>query len=128
MNNYLLSEHEKEKILYFVIKGIPDVYRIRLWILSSGAQNEVKINSSYYRQLSKLSEEVPSLYADIIKKDVYRTKTDDEELKTKLTKILTCFSIRNSSIGYCQGFNHIALTILEVIKDEVIIYLFNYIF
>jgi hypothetical protein len=125
MDKYIFSEEEKNMLLYFVIKGLPEVYRIRLWIISSGAQHEIKLNSSYYRQLLKLSEEVPSLFSDIIKKDVHRSNTDDPELKNKLTNILTCFSIRNSSIGYCQGFNLIALTILEVIKDEVIIYSFN---
>ena len=125
MDKYILTEEEKDMLSYFIIKGMPEVYRIRIWILSSGAQNEVKLNPSYYSQLLKLSEEVPSLYSDIIKKDISRTNTKDVELKNKLKNILTCYSIRNSSIGYCQGFNFIALTILEVVKNEVIIYLFN---
>jgi hypothetical protein len=72
-----------------------------------------------------LSKKVPSLYSDIIEKDINRTNTKDQEIKNKLRNILICYSIRNSSIGYCQGFNYIALFILEVVKDEVIIYLFN---
>ena len=32
-----------------------------------------------------------------------------------------CYSIRNSSIGYCQGFNFLVLRLLEVLKGEVII-------
>ena len=125
MDKYLLSDEEKDLLTYFIIKGIPDIYRIRLWILSSGAQNEIKLNPLYYSQLLKLSEKVPSLYSDIIKKDIDRTNTKDSQMKIKLTNILKCYSIRNSSIGYCQGFNYIALFILEVVKDEVIIYLFN---
>ena len=31
-----------------------------------------------------------------------------------------CYSIRNSSIGYCQGFNFLVLRLLEVLKGEVI--------
>ena len=125
MDKYLLSEEEKDLLTYFIIKGIPDIYRIRLWILTSGAQNEIKLNPSYYSYLSKLSKKVPSLYSDIIEKDINRTNTKDPEIKNKLRNILICYSIRNSSIGYCQGFNYIALFILEVVKDEVIIYLFN---
>ena len=37
----------------------------------------------------------------------------------KLQNILTCYSIRNSSVGYCQGFNFIVSKLLEVILDEV---------
>ena len=125
MDKYLLSEEEKNLLTYFIIKGIPDIYRIRLWILASGAQNEIKLNPSYCSYLSKLSKKVPSLYSDIIEKDINRTNTKDLEIKNKLRNILICYSIRNSSIGYCQGFNYIALFILEVVKDEVIIYLFN---
>ena len=125
MDKYLLSEEEKNLLTYFIIKGIPDIYRIRLWILSSGAQNEIKLNPSYYSQLLKLSEKVPSLYSDIIEKDINRTNTKEPEIKNKLRNILICYSIRNSSIGYCKGFNYIALFILEVVTDEVIIYLFN---
>ena len=117
MDKYLLSEEEKNLLTYFIIKGIPDIYRIRLWILASGAQNEIKLNPSYYSYLSKLSKKVPSLYSDIIEKDINRTNTKDLEIKNKLRNILICYSIRNSSIGYCQGFNYIALFILEVVKD-----------
>ena len=42
-----------------------------------------------------------------------------------LRNILICYSIRNSSIGYCQGFNFIALRIIEVVQNEVI---FNFLF
>ena len=39
-----------------------------------------------------------------------------------------CYSIRNSSIGYCQGFNFLVLRLLEVLKGEVIIkFIFIYI-
>ena len=103
----------------------PACYRMRLWIVASGAFNQIKLYPDYYSKLLNLSKEVPSLYTDIIKKDINRTNTKDEEIKKKLFKILVCFSIRNSSIGYCQGFNYIALKILEIVEDEVILYLFN---
>ena len=125
MDKYLINEEEKEILTFFIIKGIPEHYRMRLWILSSGALNQIKLNSNYYSKLLELSKEVPSLYSDIIRKDIDRTNTQNPELKKKLNNILICYSIRNSSIGYCQGFNYIALMILEIIKDEVILFLFN---
>lgn len=125
MDKYILNEEEKDMLKYFIIRGIPDHYRMRLWILSSGALNHIKLHSYYYSKLLELSKEVPSLYSDIIQKDIDRTNTQNPELKKKLTNILICYSIRNSSIGYCQGFNYIALIILEIIRDEVILFLFN---
>jgi predicted methyltransferase len=125
MDKYLINEEEKDILTFFIIKGIPEHYRMRLWILSSGALNQIKLNSNYYSKLLELSKEVPSLYSDIIRKDIDRTNTQNPELKKKLNNILICYSIRNSSIGYCQGFNYIALMILEIIKDEVILFLFN---
>ena len=42
-----------------------------------------------------------------------------EENLQKLKNILSCYSIRNASIGYCQGFNFIAGRLLEILEDEV---------
>lgn len=125
MDKYLLAEDDKDLLTYFTLTGFPACYRMRLWIVASGAFNQIKLYPDYYSKLLNLSKEVPSLYTDIIKKDINRTNTKDEEIKKKLFKILVCFSIRNSSIGYCQGFNYIALKILEIVEDEVILYLFN---
>ena len=76
----------------------------------------------------KLSKEVPSLYEKQIDKDIRRTINDNlennEELKKSMKNILMCYSIRNSSIGYCQGFNFLVLRLLQVIKGEVIHYNF----
>jgi hypothetical protein len=85
-------------------------------------------NTSYYQDLLKLSKEIPSLYEKQIDKDIRRTINDNlknnEELKIKMKNVLMCYSIRNSSIGYCQGFNFLVLRLLEVLKGEVIIYIF----
>ena len=111
-----------------ILKGISYSNRIRLWLVCSGAQNEIKSNPSYYKDLLKLSKEVPSLYSESIEKDVKRTHSKlfsaNESYKDMLTNILVCYSIRNSSIGYCQGFNSLALQILEITRNEVILLLF----
>ena len=81
-------------------------------------------NTSYYQDLLKLSKEIPSLYEKQIDKDIRRTVNDNlknnEELKIKMKNVLMCYSIRNSSIGYCQGFNFLVLRLLEVLQGEVI--------
>lgn len=61
--------------------------------------------------------------ANQIELDLKRTFPDDakcmeEAFLSKLRNVLTCFSIRNSSIGYCQGMNFIAGKLLRVIDNE----------
>jgi hypothetical protein len=123
----LLTKEEKQLLKYLIAKGIPDYFRQNLWILCSRAKADLANNTSYYEDLLKLSKEVPSLYEKQIDKDIKRTINDNlknnDELKKKMKNVLMCYSIRNSSIGYCQGFNFLVLRLLEVLKGEVIHFL-----
>ena len=127
-DKYLLNKREKKLLKYLIAKGVPNQFRQNLWILCSGAKNDLLNNASYYNNLLKLSKEVPSLYEKQIDKDIRRTINENmqnyEQLKIKMKNILMCYSIRNSSIGYCQGFNFLVLRLLQVIKGEVIYYFF----
>ena len=120
----MLTKEEKKLLKYLIAKGIPDYFRQNLWILCSRAKADLANNTSYYEDLLKLSKEVPSLYEKQIDKDIKRTINDNlknnDELKKKMKNVLMCYSIRNSSIGYCQGFNFLVLRLLEVLKGEVI--------
>ena len=119
-----MDKEEKQILKYLVAKGIPDYFRQNLWILCSRAKADLANNTSYYEDLLKLSKEVPSLYEKQIDKDIKRTindnSKDNNDLKRKMKNVLMCYSIRNSSIGYCQGFNFLVLRLLEVLKGEVI--------
>ena len=98
--------------------------------MCSGALNEIKSNPSYYKNLLKLSKEVPSLYSNDIEKDLDRTDFEflskNTNYRDMLNNVLVCYSIRNSSIGYCQGFNFIVLRLLKITKSEVCNYNFIY--
>ena len=126
-DKYLLNKREKELLKYLIAKGVPNHFRQNLWILCSGAKNDLLNNASYYNNLLKLSKEVPSLYEKQIDKDIRRTNAEsfkkNPDFKVKMKNILMCYSIRNSSIGYCQGFNFLVLRLLEVLKGEVINFL-----
>lgn len=128
MNKFGLSQDEKNIFKFLILKGTPKMFRFRLWLLCSGAQNEMKFNASYYKDLLKLSKEVPSLYANEIEKDLDRTNFEllskKSNYKDMLRNVLICYSIRNSSIGYCQGFNFIVLRLIEITESEVIFILF----
>ena len=123
-NKYNLTQVEKEKLKVLISFGTPDFYRSKLWILCSGAKKQINENPTYYNNLKKLSLEVPSLYKVQIEKDIKRTTKlgNDPKFFEKLKNVLICYSIRNSSIGYCQGFNFIVARLLYVLKDEVKIF------
>ena len=82
----------------------------------------MKDNPFYYQNLVLLSKEVKSLYSKQIEKDLIRSfknKEPTEEKINQLREVLICYSIRNSSIGYCQGFNLIVVKLLEILQHEV---------
>lgn len=135
-NKLTLTIEEKIKLKFLIAVGTPATFRskvtivllmyivIQLWFICSGAKKEQYDNQDYYNQMIKMSEEVPSLYSKQIIKDIARTqkgKSNDSKFYQKLKRILICYSIRNSSIGYCQGFNFICSRLLQIIGDEVII-------
>ncbi len=88
----------------------------------------MKDNPFYYKNLVLLSKEVKSLYSKQIEKDLIRSFKNKEPTKEKinqLREVLICYSIRNSSIGYCQGFNLIVVKLLEILQHEVNLFFFK---
>ena len=106
-----LTPVEKAILEYLIILGTPSYFRAKLWLLCSGAKKELEQNKNYYKNLLELSKKIPCLYESQILKDIPRTKPDllkkNPSFKENMRNILVCYSIRNNSIGYCQGFNFI---------------------
>ena len=108
--------------------GTPKIYRKKLWLLCSGAKNDKIENPQYYQKLVELSKDVNSLYSKQIEKDLKRTFLNNninEEKINQLRRVLISYSIRNSSIGYCQGFNLIVVKLLEILQHEVNLFFFK---
>ena len=118
-----LTPVEKATLEYLIILGTPSYFRAKLWLLCSGAKKELEQNKNYYKNLLELSKKIPCLYESQILKDIPRTKPDllkkNPLFKENMRNILVCYSIRNNSIGYCQGFNFIIVRLLEVLQNEV---------
>ena len=119
----ILTPVEKATLEYLIILGTPSYFRAKLWLLCSGAKKELEQNKNYYKNLLELSKKIPCLYESQILKDIPRTKPDllkkNPSFKENMRNILVCYSIRNNSIGYCQGFNFIVIRLLEVLQNEV---------
>ena len=80
-------------------------------------------NGDYYQKLLKYSSEVncpSSLQIDL---DLRRTfpnedQVMDDKFQQSLRNILVCYSLRNTSVGYCQGMNFIASRLLLIMGNE----------
>ena len=119
----ILTPEEKTTLEYLIILGTPNYFRAKLWLLCSGAKKEMDQNKDYYKNLLELSKKIPLVYENQILKDIPRTKPEilkkNPSFKEKMRNILVCYSIRNNSIGYCQGFNLLIIRLLEVFQNEV---------
>lgn len=91
---------------------------------SSGAAREMTNNPGYYKNLVAFSKNLPTPHGYQIELDLKRTFPEEPRCMTEsfvnsLRNILIAYSVRNSSIGYCQGMNFIAGKLLLVLEEEV---------
>ena len=85
----------------------------------------MEYNKNYYSDLIKnYPDSIASPYENQIDLDLDRTFPKDPFFQDKnnldkLKNVLLAFSRRESTIGYCQGFNFIVGKILKICEDEV---------
>ncbi|KAL5044174.1 hypothetical protein BDW71DRAFT_108407 [Aspergillus fruticulosus] len=102
-----------------VLGGIPVALRSKVWSECSGASS-MRV-PGYYDDLVKGiggSDPDPSVVAQI-DMDINRTLTDNVFFRkgpgvTKLKEVLLAYSRRNPEVGYCQGMNLIAGSLLLI--------------
>jgi len=89
-------------------------------------------NKNYYNSLlNNYPKNIPSIFESQIDLDLGRTYPSDPYFKDKenikkLKNVLIAITRRESTIGYCQGFNFIVGKILKICENEVIILLIIY--
>lgn len=101
------------------ISGVPLSFRKQVWMLSSGCQQAMERNPSFYNDILKTQYQKDIV--EVIKIDIPRTFPENiffEIHKTELFNVLVGFAHQNSDVGYCQGLNYIGGLILIVTKDE----------
>ena len=99
-----------------VLTGIPVAYRSKIWAECSGA-TALRV-PGYYDDLVASKTEDPDIVSQI-QVDIHRTLTDNVFFRngpgvTKLNEVLLAYSRRNPQVGYCQGMNLIAASLLLV--------------
>ncbi|CAK9779640.1 TBC-domain-containing protein [Cutaneotrichosporon oleaginosum] len=113
---------EYRAFLRLVRKGIPMPYRGDVWAECSGARN--LLVPGEYAEILAVHKDDQSMVMAEIEKDVGRTFPGnvffggDGPGVAKLRRVLTAYSWHNPAVGYCQGMNMLAATLLLTYEDE----------
>ncbi|KAI5795643.1 rab-GTPase-TBC domain-containing protein [Geopyxis carbonaria] len=105
-----------------VLGGIPVSYRWKIWTECSGATS-MKVPGYYDDLLANIDNNSDPLVISQIAMDINRTLTDNIFFRkgpgvSKLKQVLLAYSRRNKDVGYCQGMNMIAASLLLIMPSE----------
>lgn len=115
--------YRKNKARKLVLKGIPDKYRGELWIVYSGAINELETHEGYYRWLVEQSVGRKCTASDEIERDLHRSLPEHRAFQSQvgincLRRVLNAYAYRNPTIGYCQAMNIVTSVLLLHATEE----------
>ncbi|KAM6151753.1 TBC1 domain family member 8B [Rhynchocyon petersi] len=118
-----VSMFRTRKTRDLVVRGIPETLRGELWMLFSGAVNDMATHPGYYAEVVKRSLGTCNLATEEIERDLRRSLPEHPAFQSDtgisaLRRVLTAYAYRNPQIGYCQAMNILTSVLLLYAKEE----------
>ena len=104
-----------------VLGGIPVEYRAKIWSECCGAA-ALRVPGYYDDLVAQNGDDDDPAVVSQIKMDIHRTLPDNIFFRKgpgvkKLSEVLLAYSRRNQDVGYCQGMNLIAASLLLIMPS-----------